>query len=150
MKKLLIFFSVLLLIVIWNGESRKFYCLDNETCVTVWKTYNNACFIIPGKYYGIIKPSRNHIETTNTNLLTIYFSKELSQALIVQCEQGVNIKNENRNDFAFYRFETDTGKFINLLYLPEAKKRSDMKRGAGLIDIDIRENYAVDKDGKKL
>jgi hypothetical protein len=96
MKKLLIFFSVLLLIVIWNGESRKFYCLDNETCVTVWKTYNNACFIIPGKYYGIIKPSRNHIETTNTNLLTIYFSKELSQALIVQCEQGVNIKNENR------------------------------------------------------
>ena len=150
MKKLLIFFSVLLLIVIWNGESRKFYCLDNETCVTVWKTYNNACFIIPGKYYGIIKPSRNHIETTNTNLLTIYFSKELSQALIVQCEQGVNIKNENRNDFTFYRFETDTGKFINLLYLPEAKKRSDMKRGAGLIDIDIRENYAVDKDGKKL
>jgi hypothetical protein len=151
MKKILLFcILVIVLIVIWFGESRRFFCLEDGSCVTVWKTYNNACYIIPGKYYGIIKPSSKYIESSNTNLLTIYFSKELPRSLIVQCEQEVKINNEKTDAFTFYRYETDTNKCNNLLYLPSAKKRSDMKSVAGLMDIDIRENYALDKDGKKL
>jgi hypothetical protein len=151
MKKIFLFSSLLLIpILIWYGESRRFFCLDNGDCITVWKTYNNVCFIIPGKYYGIVRPSNNYIESSNTNLLTVYFSPELPGALVVQSGQGVKINNENMHEFAFYKYETDTGRFNNILYMPDAKKRSDMKAGARLMDIDIRENYALDKDGKKL
>jgi hypothetical protein len=151
MKRNLIVFATLLFVVaVWYGESRKFYCLDNGRCITIWKTYNNVCFIVPGKYYGIVKPSGNYIESSNTNLLTIYFSKEMPRSLIIQCEQELKINNEKTDAFTFYRYETDTGRFNSLLYFSSAKKRSDMKSGAGLMYIDIHENYALDKYGKKL
>ena len=151
MKRILIVFAtVLFLVAFWYGESRRFYCLDNGRCITVWKTFNNGCFIVPGKYYGVVRPSNNYIESSNTNLLTIFFCEKLPKSLIVQCEQGVKINNDKTDVFTFYRYETDTSKFKNLLYSPSAKKRSDMRPGSGLIDINIRENYALDKVGKEL
>jgi len=57
MKRKLLFFALgITLLVTWFGESRKFFCLEDGNCVTVWKTFN-GCYIIPGKYYGIVKPS---------------------------------------------------------------------------------------------
>lgn len=150
MKKLWIFSSLLLAVLIWQGEARKFYCLGTGQCVTVWKTYNNVCYVIPGKYDGLIKPADNYLQTTNRTLLTLYFAKELPRAVIVQCLDGVAINNRDSGAPAFYRYETDTGRFLKLLYPPDSKKRSEMKQGAGLMDIDIHEGYALDKDGKGL
>jgi hypothetical protein len=86
MKRLLLIFSILIIVVlIWYGESRKFFCLNNSKCVTVWKTYNNVCYIVPGKYYGLIKPSsRSYIKTTNVNNLDIIW-KSSSDSIIVKC-----------------------------------------------------------------
>ena len=87
MKRLMLYFSIFTLLIMgWYGESRSFYCLDNGKCITVWKTYNNVCYIIPGKYFGILKPSKNVIESSNNNNLTIYFTSELPDAFVYKSE----------------------------------------------------------------
>lgn len=150
MKRVLLSFSALVVIIlIWYGESRKFYCLDNGRCITVWKTYNNVCFIVPGKYYGIIKPSSNHIETSNINLVTIFYSTELPKTLIIRPGLGVEIINRDTNEVVLYNYETDTARFNKLLFTPD-RNGSELKRDVRLMNIDIHENYALDKDGKKL
>ena len=150
MKRILLFFAlVITLIIIWLGESRRFFCLEDGYCVTVWKTYN-VCYIIPGKYYGIVKPSGQYIESSNTNLITIFFSKELPAAFIFQSSGEVKIYDGVKHEFTFYDYTKDTSRFDKILYMPNAVKRSDIKADAGLMDIDIRENYATDRSGKKL
>src|ERR1700720_4395948 len=98
MKKLLLCLSIfIILALIWYGESRKFFCLNNGKCVTVWKTYNNVCYIIPGRYYGIIRPSDNFIESSNNNFLTIYFTSELSNVFTYKSEQTLKINNISKD-----------------------------------------------------
>jgi hypothetical protein len=63
---------------------------------------------------------------------------------------GVKFYNGNPNAFRFYRYEDDTAGYLRLFYAPEAVKRSEMRPGTGLMDIDIREYYSMDKDGRKL
>jgi hypothetical protein len=151
MKRILLSFGlVITLVVIWFGESRRFFCLEDGNCVTVWKTYNNVCYIIPGKYYGIVKPSEQHIESSNTNLISIYFSKELPNAFVFKSSGEVKIYDRGKREFSFYDYEKDTSRFDKILYMPNAVKRVDIKADAGLMDIDIREDYATDKFGKKL
>jgi hypothetical protein len=144
------FCALLAVLLIWYRESRRFFCLNNGQCITVWKTYNNVCYIIPGKYCGIVKPSNGYIESANTNLITFYFSPELPGAFVFQSGMAVMIHKDARNKFYFYDFSKDTSRYLNIFYSPTAKKRSDMKPGTGLMDIDIRENYACDKDGENL
>ena len=151
MKRLLLFFSIfIILIFIWYGEARKFFCLDDGKCVTVWKTYNNICYIIPGKYFGLFKPSENFIQTTNRNNLTIFFTNELPNAFVYKSEQDLKINNGNKDEFIFYDYNRDVKRFDTILFIPYAKKNNDIKNNARLIDIFIEEDYALDKYGKKL
>lgn len=151
MKRLLLYFSIfIILLLIWYGESRKFFCLDSGECVTVWKSYNNVCYIIPGKYYGLIRPSKNYIESPNTNNVTIFFTKEMSNAIIYNSEQNLTVKNIDKHEFVFYDYNSNNVKFDQLLYLPNAKLNKDVKNNVGMIQIFIHENYATDKNGRKL
>jgi len=151
MKKLLLCFSVIVAIaLIWGGESRRFYCIGNSKCVTVWKGFGNVCCIIPGRYYGIIIPADDYIETTNSNLLTLYFTDKMPKVIIFQSMGLMKIKNADTTKVIFKDFNTDTAMFESLLYPPDSKKRSDMSGGAQLVDIVVHEFYAVDKDGKHL
>ena len=151
MKKILLTFSVILiLLLMWYGESRKFFCIDGNRCITVWKTYNNTCYIILGKYYGLFKPSENFIKTTNTNNITIFFSSELPNSIIYRSDYPSKVNSNNKDKIIFYDYNSDTMKFNNLLYLPNAKNNNDIKESAGLMDIFIHDNYAIDKNGKKL
>ena len=149
MKKRYLFLCFLVGLAIWYGESRKFFCLGGGRCVTVWKTYNNVCYIIPGRYYGIVRPSDTYIQAANTTLLTIYFSPELPRAFVFQSWLPLKVINAH-HEFEFYNYYEDTSRFLKMLYLPNAQKRGDMRPGAGLMDIDVHENYATNKDDKLL
>jgi hypothetical protein len=151
MKKLILIFFILIAVAfVWYGESRKFFCLDNGKCVTVWKTYNDVCYIIPGHYYGIIRPSDNFFESSNTNTLTIYFTRELPNVLIYKSEEPLKVNNANKEKFTFYDYKSNTQKFDSILYIPDAKRNNDIKNDARLLDIFVLENYAIDKNGKHL
>jgi hypothetical protein len=151
MKKVLIsLLAFVLLVAIWFGESRSFFCLDNGNCLTVWKTYGNHCYIIPGKFYGVIKPQDNYIQSANTNTLTIFYAKELPKGIIFSSEQALEVKNDDKNQVSFYDYNRDKERYNHMLYKPGAKKVNDLKDDASMIDIYVLENYATDKNGKNL
>src|SRR4051812_43765911 len=99
MKKLIIIIiGCLLVLAIWYGEKRKFYPIGNNKFVTVWKTYNNVCYIIPDKYYGIVKPSANFLKTSNDNYVVLFFTQELPSHIIFwEGRQGRNIEVDNKS-----------------------------------------------------
>jgi hypothetical protein len=67
MKKILKVFITLVgiigLLFVWNEQSRSFFKATNGEYVTMWKRWGGTCYLIPGKYYGITKPTDNYIET---------------------------------------------------------------------------------------
>lgn len=151
MKKIAAFIlGVIVLSAVWYGESRKFFCLSNGRCITVWKTYNNTCYIIPGKYYSPSKPSLNYIESTNTNGLTFFFTDALPNTWIYSSEQNIKANNDNRSKWVFYDYSSNKKKFDGILYKPKAQKFSDIKENVELIEVYVLGNYATDKKGKKI
>jgi hypothetical protein len=62
---------LILALVAWMGQRRTFYCISADKCVTIWKTYNNKSYIVPGKYYGVIEPSRSHVVATNVSSIAV-------------------------------------------------------------------------------
>jgi len=72
-----IFITILTIVMVYWNQSRSFYCLSEERCVTVWKRIGGYCYIIPGKYYGIFEPKDNYVKTDNlVESLTIIFTND--------------------------------------------------------------------------
>ena len=132
-KVILLICLALAIPAIWYGESRRFFCLSNGRCLTVWKTYNNVCYIVPGKYYGLVRPADGYMQCSNTNLITFYFSSDLPGAIIFESGYEVKIHEVALNQIKFYDFSIDTSRYLKLLYLPNAKRSSDLKPDAELI-----------------
>ncbi|MBS1760085.1 MAG: hypothetical protein JST23_08190 [Bacteroidetes bacterium] len=152
MKKILSLIAlVIFFALIYFGEKRDFYCLEEGKCVTVWKTYGNSCYIIPYKYYGLLSPSGNYIKTTYTNDVTIYWNDELPNAVTIRCEQDFKIVNNNSAKINIVDFNSNYENNLNkVFYDKDAKGFSDVKKNVSFISIYIKENYATDKNGNKL
>jgi hypothetical protein len=149
MKKILIFLGVVILITIWYVESRSFFCVGDGKCITVWKTYSK-CYIIPGKYYGLLKPSDNVIELSKSDVITVFFSDSIPNTIIYKSDRPVRVTNENKEKILLVNYADDLGKMDSLLYIENAKKNSDVKSHVQLMDVILEDNYVVDKNGKKL
>lgn len=143
-----VLFLLLGLIAIWYGESRKFFCLKDGQCVTVWKTYGNTCYIVPGRYYGLIGPFKNFIKSTNTNAITFFLTEKMPNTWIFKSEQRLDTVSSETTSMLDY--SSNAKKFDEILYKPNAERHNDVKNDVTIIEIDIRENYAIDKTGKKL
>jgi len=144
---------LILLLLVWYDQSRSFYCLSENQCVTVWKRLGNKCYIIPGKYYGILSPSDDYLLTSNTQYLTLYFSEKLPKKIIVR-NQGSSsgkaeykIRHSSRGNWEISEYSE---RYKLVIYRNQARKFSDVQETANYIDLDIKENYARDKTGRKL
>src|ERR1700719_2287763 len=146
MKSLLLYFSIFIIVtLIWYGESRKFFCLGDGQCVTVWKTYNSVCYIIPGKYYGLLKPtSANYIETTNLSDLDVIWQTGSSDMIVSVDDSAKNIKQSNNSKIVNYNLHKG---YNDSLFTDFDGKNHRYKKGVNYISIFIKENYATDKDG---
>lgn len=149
-----IFLLLIVLLLAWYDQSRTFYCLSNDKCVTVWKRLGGKCYIVPSKYYGVFKPSKNYIKATNTQYLTLYFSNDIPNKMIVRNQGsstgkkgGYEIVNNLPEELEITEY-SDAYKAI--LYKPDAIKFKDVKASTEYLDLDIKENYATDKTGKKI
>lgn len=146
-KIILIIFLVIGLGLVWFGESRKFYCLDNDRCVTVWKTYNNTCYIIPGKYYGILKPADNYIQTTNIDNVDIIWSTEKN--VLVAGGASLKIVNNDSTELKMNNYKSNKS-YNDILYLDFDGNYHRYKKNVNYISLSIKENYARVQGGKKL
>ena len=148
MKKHRILILVIAMIVVWFGEIRSFYCIEGNRCVTVWKTYNNTCYIIPGKYYGVVKPSkRPYIETTNIAMMTLIWD-EKSDTIVVNSSKS-KISNIASNKVYIIDYNSNARVYDSLYtYFDGYVKK--INHDIHYMNIMIKENYATDKDGNKL
>jgi len=151
MKRIIIMvLSVFVLFVVWLGESRKFIYLDNNKCITVWKTLNNVCYVIPEEYYGLWKPSKNYLKTNNTNeQLSIFITTELPDTIIFLSYEQIEVHDKNNS--IFLNYHSDSSRLNSILYKNNARFfYKDLKTNADMIEINVLENYALGKNGKKF
>src|SRR5690606_1486998 len=147
MKKILIgFLTIIVIAAIWFGQSRTFYCI-NGMYFTVWKTFNDVCYVIPRKYYGLIKPKDNYIQTTNTSQFTIYWKYENPNSITIRSGSGaIKIMNIDTSKIQILTFnEADLEKIYG-----SSRKYYEPKSGINLIDLDIKEDYVRGRYAKIL
>lgn len=96
----MLFLILLFGLPIWYGETRSFECSDKGKCVTVWKTYGNTCYVIPGKYYGLLAPSsgENYIKTVNTSIGVGLIWVQGTKMVLAQIDSDSQIVNNNNHD----------------------------------------------------
>ena len=94
---------------IWYGESRSFEYSDEGNCVTVWKTYNNICYVIPGRYFGLRAPSSgdNFIKTTNTSMGVDLIWVQGTRTVLAQVDSDSQIFNNNPNKTSIINYNTN-------------------------------------------
>jgi hypothetical protein len=133
---------------------KSIYCLSNDKCVTVWKRANGEVYVIPDKYEGNSKPSVCYIKTINKQFLTIYFSEEISKKIIVRDDGNLEsnqrrytIENKGKGKWDLLEYSQE---YKSILYKSNAIKFKDVKSGTEYLTINIHENYAIDKTGKKI
>lgn len=140
---------IVLAVFLCFDEYRNYYCLPDGKCLTVWKRVGGTCYIIPGKYYGVAKPSENYIKTTNTNDATIYWNKKTPDKIIVRIEESYSIVNTNNDEIYIEDFRSNAGANLDsVLYNKSSLKFSDVNTGVDYISVYIKENYARSKNGK--
>lgn len=133
---------------------KSYYCLSDNRCVTVWKRENGEVYVIFGKYEDNNEPNTSYIKTINKQYLTLYFSTELSHKIIVRDEGNLEssqkmyeIKNNFNDKWEFLEYSDD---YKPILYKSNAVKFKDVKASTDYLIINIEENYATDKTGKKV
>ncbi|WP_147269366.1 hypothetical protein [Schleiferia thermophila] len=132
-----LFILLIILFLIWFDQSRSFYCMSNDKCITVWKRLGNKCYIIPGKYYGILKPS-DYVKTTNDNALTIIFDDLSGYDFVIFNDYGKELEvNLSKERIKYFKnFERDI--FIDEFYVNER-----IKDNLPYLQIDIKEGLVV-------
>jgi len=141
-------------LLIWLDQSRTFYGLSEDIWITVWKRLGNKCYVIPGKYYSVLNPSDNYIKTSNRQSLTLFYSNKLSKTVLIRNEGestgrigGYKVINHQLND---YKILSYCSEYDKVLYKPDAYYFRDVKGTTEYIKLNIHENYATDKRGKKF
>jgi hypothetical protein len=78
MRKIYIVITIVLISLIYYqfGYKRYFiYNVTKEKCVTIWPTWGNNCYVIPGKYFSPFTPDTNFIKTiNNTNYIGVIWN----------------------------------------------------------------------------
>lgn len=137
-KYIAILLVLITLILVVFDQSRSIYCLAESKCVTVWKRLGNKCYIIPGKYYGIFKPSDNFVFTTNTNAITIIAVDSTSVDYAIYNDFGKEIELNFSNYNVKYYPLNERDSFIDNYYI-----NGHIKKGVKYMQIDIGENLII-------
>lgn len=155
MKKIVIIFTFIFTFVLSSCKYfgvRSFYCLSEDKCVTVWKKGNNSAFIILGKYTSTKIPSDNYIKLINmTNFadgfVCIIYTKYDKLIIDVVDNKDKVIIISSKGIMELYN---DKKALNDSLYTCFDGKYWRYKNYVEFISININENYATDKTGKKI
>jgi hypothetical protein len=146
MKKFWFFISLIILILVGINESRRFICLNDGKCITIWKTFN-GCYVIPGKYYGCLKPSdKNYIEATSKGSFAIIWPKK-SRTVIVDFSENYKIVNqslsyEKINDYNSNKTHNDS------LFTKVQGHYRVYKDNVEFITVDLNDYFVSNSGGK--
>lgn len=141
---------VILIVVlsVWDEQSRSFYCLSEGKCITVWKRTGNKCYIVLNRYYGLFKPNYNYIKTTNTAFVDVIWTDD--NRLIIDTEENAEIVQPPSDKNLIIERYRDKKAINDSLYTYFDGKYNKYNQGVNFIRLYIKENYAIDKNGNKL
>ncbi len=152
MRKVLWFASVLVIIfagvLFYYKQSRDFYCLSEDKCVTVWKRPGGTCYVIPGKYYGVTRPSNDYVETANSSSMDIIWGDRPSTIIVVKDEEA-RILNNSKDKLLIIDHNANRTKYDSIYTYFDGQYRR-YKKSTAFISLFIKENYATTNDGRKL
>lgn len=145
MKKLLLGILLVSIPFLWFGESRRFFKMTNGSYITLWKTYGNVSFIIPGRYYGVLFPTGNHIETSNLNSITLYKRRGDEDTLFFISRDRTLVNNPNRSEYVLVDLKLLVNSELGAILSQKPKERH-LKEWS-ILNLQIKENYARDESG---
>jgi hypothetical protein len=144
MKKILILLFCIVLIIVWFGESRSFFENNGKT-VTLWKTYGNTCYIIPGIYYGLVKPSSiSYIKAFNISDAADLIWKNGSDTILVQLDKDAEIVNIKSDKTVLINYQIDQLQNDNIYtFFDSTIKVRRYKKDVNIISVSINNMGAL-------
>lgn len=130
-----------------NG-TKYYYCISKNKCVTVWKMENGEVYVMLGHYKSRKVPSNNYVKVSRMN--TSYMSVILSQSnrLLIDVEDNAKIIKQSSS--SLIELYNKNKPLNDSLYTYFDGKYRRYKKEVDYIIIDLKENYATDKNGKKI
>ncbi|WP_143961162.1 hypothetical protein [Litoribacter populi] len=141
--------AVYFIINIFMSDGIKYvYCLSYDKCVTVWKRGNGEKYIILGKYEGKEIPSDNFIyfSILNSTYVDVIFVN--GENVLIAIDDNTQVVKKSSN--GLIELYSDNKPLFDSLYTYFDGNYRKYKNEVEFISIDIQENYATDKSGKKL
>lgn len=153
MKKAIIIlvFGLILFFTIDSCKSdgaRSVYCITKDKCITTWELGNGELLIVYGTYKGIKKPVDDYIKVINNRYDNIHLLISRDGKLLIDVDKNATVVKQSSNDLIdLYK----NNKTLNdSLYTYFDGKYTRYKKEVDYISLNIKENYATDKNGNKL
>lgn len=127
---------------------RSFYSLSKDKCVTVWKPGNGDVYIIYGTYRSRKKPTDDYVKVLNSRYDNIHLILSKDDKLLIDVDKNATVIKQSSNSLiGLYK---DNKVLNDSLYTYFDGKYNRYKKEVDYISVNIKENYATDKTGKKI
>jgi len=155
MKKIVFFLLLILLVAFaWLGikkfimspdyrrDSRHFFCMGNGHCITMWRTRNGVCYIIPGKYSGLSQPtSESYITSPFTKSIDIIWPKSTDSIIVTLDDEKSQIIHEAPKGIKIISYNLNK-KYNDSVFLYYDGRYNRYKKGVDFMSLDIKEEHA--------
>jgi len=140
MKKLLIaigcIIALMVALLIWQDQSRDYYCFSDGKCFTLWKHNARGCYFIPGKYRGVFVPKDNYILKTDLSRgLGVINDKRQPNKIIVEGDRSCLLVQKHAGMLIFYNDEGDNIAFDSLYTHDAGHYNNDLE----YYSVDVKE-----------
>lgn len=140
-----IIFVLFVILLVYLLLRRRFYCIDENRCITVWKTFNNRCYIIPNKYYGVVRPFDNYIQTTNVGDVDIIWDDSNNAIIAMFDTLNSKVIYNNPDGIRIIDYYHNKEFYSNLLM----EKDGIYKKNINYLHIYNYGFYAIDYKGRR-
>jgi hypothetical protein len=128
----ILLFLIAIIFIYYQVDYKRYFLKNKEgsKVITLWERFGNDCYIIPGRYFGILPPKKNYIKTVSyRNYIGIIWNTkdkyEFKISIYNDYEyihpEGDKIKIYSNNDSLVYEY-----KILEVLsYFADKRKWSD-------------------------
>lgn len=139
------FIALVSAFLLWLGQRRTFLCVGDGRCVTVWKTYGNKCYLVPGKYYGVTEPECSHATTSNTAMVDFIWPSNSNTFIL---SSGSEAQISNRVGDIQLQLYSENQQLNDSLYTRLDGRNRVYRDGVTYLTVDIKDGYSTQSPAK--
>ena len=141
----ILFVLICAMIVMWDQKRRFVQFPKAGKGITIWKRIGGKCYIILGRYNGILSPSDNYIHTSNVNAVRLVQDSDAKLKIVVFNELGLPLTIRSTQDNFTYFDDSERMEFTRIYYHGNQFIGPPYKS----LLLDIRENR-IFQDGNEI